>query len=230
MTSRAGHGWSVLLIEDDRQIAQAIDYRLSKEGFRVAFAPDADAAMRLLAQHRFDLLILDIGLPGVDGFTMLQSHPGMTEKIPVLILTARDATEDKVRGLRLGAEDYLTKPFDFSELMARIDVILRRARKSGQHGLRIGNLEIFSDQKKIIVDGQDAELSPREFEVLSVFVERPNRVISKREILQRLADQDLRAADLNDSAVEVIVHRLRKKLERASAGIQTVRGFGYVFR
>lgn len=230
MTPGASHGRSVLLVEDDRQIAQAIDYRLSKEGYRVQMAQDANTAEQLLAEHRFDLMILDIGLPGMDGFTLLHSHPGMTEKIPVLILTARDATEDKVRGLRLGAEDYLTKPFDFSELMARIDVILRRARKSGQHGRKIGNLEIFADQKRISVEGRDVELSPREFEVLAIFFDRPNRVISKREILQQLADQDLRAADVNDAAVEVIVHRLRKKLEQSSAGIQTVRGFGYVFR
>lgn len=230
MTPGGGSGRSILLVEDDQQIAQAIEYRLSKERYRVYRAADAATAIEIVAAHAIDLIILDIGLPGIDGFSLMEQNPQLTEKIPVLVLTARDSTDDKVRGLRLGADDYLTKPFDFGELMARIDVFFRRSKRADPHGVRLGNLEVFPEQKRLTVDQQEVELSPREFEVLSVFIERPNRVISKAVILQRLADEDRRAADINEAAVEVIVHRLRKKLEEASVGIQTVRGFGYILR
>ena len=223
-------GETILVIEDDPQIAQAMGYRLSAEGFSVIAASDATSADRQLELVTPDLVILDVGLPGEDGFSWLDRHALLTKTLPVLMLTARGKTEDKVKGLRLGADDYLTKPFEFAELLARIDAILRRRPSQSHPTTQYGNLIIRHDAKRVFINDLDIDLSPREYHVLTVLAEQPQRVMSKSQILQRLADQDLKAADLNDSTIEVIVHRIRKKLELASVEIETARGFGYLLK
>lgn len=223
-------GETILIVEDDPQIGQAIRFRLQREGFLPILTTDTRSADEELQRNIPNLIILDIGLPIEDGFGWLTRKPELAKSIPVLMLTARGKTEDKVRGLGLGADDYLTKPFEFAELLARIAAILRRQPRRTDQMIEIGNLLIHPNAKQVLVDGQEVELSPREYNVLMVLASQPQRVISKSQILQHLADHDLRAADLNDAAIEVIVHRIRKKLESASLQIETVRGFGYVMR
>ncbi|MBU6142750.1 MAG: response regulator transcription factor [Betaproteobacteria bacterium] len=223
-------GETILIIEDDPQIGQAIHFRLQREGFSPCLAVDTRSADEELQRNIPSLIILDIGLPNEDGFSWLNRKPELAKSIPILMLTARGKTDDKVRGLGLGADDYLTKPFEFAELLARIAAILRRRPQHTDQTIEIGNLLIQPDAKQVLVDGQEVELSPREYNVLMVLASQSQRVISKSQILQHLADHDLKAADLNDAAIEVIIHRIRKKLESASLQIETVRGFGYVMR
>ena len=223
-------GETILIIEDDPQIGQAILFRLQREGFSPCLAVDTRSADEELQRNIPSLIILDIGLPNEDGFSWLNRKPKLAKSIPILMLTARGKTDDKVRGLGLGADDYLTKPFEFAELLARIAAILRRRPQHTDQAIEIGNLLIQPDAKQVLVDGQEVELSPREYNVLMILASQSQRVISKSQILQHLADHDLKAADLNDAAIEVIIHRIRKKLESASLQIETVRGFGYVMR
>ena len=221
---------TILIIEDDPQIAQAMVYRLKAEGFIPLHVSNTAQANEQIAAGAPDLMILDVGLPGEDGFTWLAGHPDLSQSIPTLMLTARGTTEDKVRGLGLGADDYLTKPFEFAELLARIQALLRRRPHRQGKTLRLGNLSLKLDEKRVCINQEDVDLSPREYDVLTVLAEQPHHVISKAQILQRLADRDLRAADLNDSTIEVIVHRMRKKLEGATVQIETARGFGYILK
>lgn len=221
---------TILIIEDDPQIAQAMVYRLKAEGFFPIHATNTAQASQQIASTRPDLMILDVGLPGEDGFTWLAGRPDLSQFIPTLMLTARGTTEDKVKGLGLGADDYLTKPFEFAELLARIQAVLRRRPPPQGNTLKLGNLLLKLNEKRVCIDEQDVDLSPREYDVLTVLAEQPHHVISKAQILQRLADRDLRAADLNDSTIEVIIHRMRKKLEGATVQIETARGFGYILK
>lgn len=223
-------GETILIIEDDPQIAQAMVYRLRAEGYTPLHAANTAQANTQLALGAPDLVVLDIGLPGEDGFSWLSGQSRLTKTLPILMLTARGTTEDKVKGLGLGADDYLTKPFEFAELLARIQAVLRRRPHREDNTLKLGNLMLRLNEKRACIDGDDVDLSPREYDVLTILAEQPHHVISKAQILQHLADRDLRAADLNDSAIEVIVHRMRKKLERSNVQIETARGFGYVLK
>lgn len=221
---------TILIVEDDPQIAQAMVYRLKAEGYRPTHVINTKQASEQLAAQAPDLMILDIGLPEEDGFSWFAGHPELVRSVATLMLTARGTTEDKVRGLGLGADDYLTKPFEFAELLARIQAVLRRRPRRENNTLRLGNLTLKLDEKRACIDEADVDLSPREYDVLTVLAEQPHHVMSKAQILQHLADRDLRAADLNDSTIEVIVHRLRKKLEGAAVQIETARGFGYILK
>ena len=221
---------TILLVEDDEQIAQAIVFRLRAEGYVPLHALTTAQAHEIIASDRPALIILDIGLPEQDGFMWLAHRPVDSRTIPVIILTARGTTEDKVKGLLLGADDYLTKPFAFAELLARIAAVRRRRPTIQRNTISIGNLVIDSDQKRAFIDEQDLDLSPREYAVLLAMAEQPGRVINKSQIVQHLAHHDTRAADLNESTVEVIVHRIRRKLERSDVQIETARGFGYMLK
>jgi two-component system OmpR family response regulator len=221
---------TILLVEDDEQIAQAIVFRLRAEGYRPLHALTTKQANEIIASTPPALIILDIGLPEQDGFAWLSRRPASSQTIPVIILTARGTTEDKVRGLMLGADDYLTKPFAFAELLARIAAVSRRRPAPQRNVIPIGNLLINLDQKRVFVDERGLDLSPREYAVLVAMAEQPGRVINKSQIVQHLAHEDTRAADLNESTVEVIVHRLRRKLEQANVQIETARGFGYMLK
>ncbi len=221
---------TILLVEDDEQIAQAIVFRLRAEGHVPLHALNTAQANEIITSNPPALIILDIGLPEQDGFVWLSHRPADSQAIPVIILTARGTTEDKVKGLLLGADDYLTKPFAFAELLARIAAVNRRRPMIPRNAITIGNLVINLDQKRAFIDEHDLDLSPREYAVLVAMAEQPGRVINKSQIVQHLAHEDTRAADLNESTVEVIVHRIRRKLEQASVQIETARGFGYTLK
>jgi two-component system OmpR family response regulator len=222
----------LLLAEDDAPIARAILRAFEREGLQTAWVTRGDAADEALRAAPFDLAVLDVGLPSLDGIEVLRRLRARQNPMPVLLLTARDDIQDRVLGLDAGADDYLVKPFDMLELEARVRALLRRGQPSfaTSSGLRMGRLTQHEGEEAVRLDGELLELSPREAGVLAVLLRRAGRVVSKSIVLQELASSDSSAMDLSDSTVEVIVHRLRRKLEGNGIEISTVRGFGYLLR
>jgi two-component system OmpR family response regulator len=222
----------LLLAEDDAPIARAILRAFEREGLQTAWVTRGDAADDALRATPFDLAVLDVGLPALDGIEVLRRLRTRQNPMPVLLLTARDEIQDRVLGLDAGADDYLVKPFDMLELEARVRALLRRGQPPAATPsvLRMGRLTQHEGEEAVRLDGELLELSPREAGVLAVLLRRAGRVVSKSIVLQELASSDSSAMDLSDSAVEVIVHRLRRKLEGNGIEISTVRGFGYLLR
>lgn len=222
----------LLLAEDDTQIARAIVHALERAGLQTDWVTRGDAADDSLRGAGYDVAVLDIGLPGMDGINVLRRLRSRGSRLPVLLLTARDEVRDRVLGLDAGADDYLAKPFEMIELEARLRALLRRGMPAPDQPaeVRLGRLSQIDGESAIRLDDTVLELSPREAGVLSALLRRAGRVVSKSSVLQELATQDPSALDLTDSAIEVIVHRLRRKLEGTGAEISTVRGFGYLLR
>lgn len=222
----------LLLAEDDAQIARAVLRALERCGLACEWFARGDTADDALRLGEFDLAVLDIGLPGRDGLDVLRRLRARGSAIPALLLTARDELRDRVVGLDAGADDYLVKPFEMEELEARVRALLRRGQVLLTQGpmLRLGRLAQQSGESGVRLDGVLLDLSPREAGVLTVLLRRAGRVVSKSTVLQELANTDPSALDLSDSAVEVIVHRLRRKLDGSGVQVHTVRGFGYLLR
>jgi len=220
----------ILLIEDDRPIARGIQSSLEQAGFTVDMVHDGIFAEQALTQNRHELVILDLGLPGIDGMTLLSRFRQGNRHTPVIILTARDELHDRVQGLNSGADDYMLKPFEPAELEARIRAVMRR---SGPHGdvprpeVSLGGLRLSGVDRRIFNDEKPLELSPREFAVLEMLLLRHGRVVSKAQLQDHLTHF---GGDLGDTAIEVYVHRVRKKLENCRVEIVTVRGFGYLLQ
>lgn len=206
-------------------IGEAIRVGLKREGFVVDWVHDAAAATEALAIEPYEILLLDLGLPGTDGLELLKSLRARGEGLPVLIITARDAVSDRVQGLDAGADDYLTKPFDLEELAARIRALLRR--KSGRSSSVIEHLGVVLDPAthRVMRDGAEIALSPREFALLQLLMERPGAILSRGQIEQRLYGW---GEEVESNAVEVHIHGLRRKL--GAQFILTVRGVGYRLR
>jgi two-component system OmpR family response regulator len=215
----------LLLVEDDASLATGLARALGNQGYEVAAAGSGEDALGRMASERFDLMVLDIGLPGIDGFEVLRRMRAAGHAQPVLILTARDAVDDRVRGLDLGADDYMPKPFALPEFAARVRALGRRGR--GQSGPRIvhGPLTLDTNARRAWLNGQPLEMAAREWSVLVVLLERIERTVSKEAIIEAVAGV---SDDLSLNAIEVYVSRLRAKLEPAGIRIRTVRGFGYM--
>jgi DNA-binding response OmpR family regulator len=214
----------LLLIEDDTYIARELMLRWRDSDRLALHAPtlaDADAA---LAQGSFDIVLLDLGLPDGDGMDWLTAYRERDPLGAVLVMTARDRVADRVKGLRLGADDYLVKPFAPEELDARIDVLVRRANVARTQSLRFGRLDLIQETSEVLLDGKRLDLSPREFELLFILMRAAPRLVPKRALVDALSARNL---DLNDAAAELYVSRLRKKLEGTGTGIRTLRGVGY---
>jgi two-component system OmpR family response regulator len=222
----------LLLVEDDPMIAGAVQRALDRSGFSTQWEARGDLADDALRTSQFDIAVLDIGLPGRDGIDVLRRLRARGSRLPVLLLTARDEVRDRVMGLDSGADDYLVKPFDMIELEARLRALLRRGMPAQEESavLRLGRLSQIEGEDAVRLDDTVLELSPREAGVLSALMRRAGRVVSKSAVLQQLASNDSSALELTDSAIEVIVHRLRRKLEGSGVEISTVRGFGYLLR
>ncbi|HTC17464.1 MAG TPA: response regulator [Steroidobacteraceae bacterium] len=215
----------LLLVEDDPMIGEAIRAGLKREGFTVDWVHDGAQAALVLKSEPFELLLLDLGLPGSDGLTLLKSLRSRGATLPVLIITARDAVSDRVAGLDAGGDDYLIKPFELDELAARIRALLRR--RAGRSSSGIEHLGVVLDPAthRVTQDGSEVSLSPREFALLELLLERPGAILSRSQIETRLYGW---GEEVESNAVEVHIHGLRRKL--GSAFILTVRGVGYRVR
>jgi two-component system OmpR family response regulator len=215
----------ILVVEDDALLAEGLKSVLTRAGHVVELATTGRHADILLVDEEFDLVVLDVGLPDIDGFEVLRRLRQRHSATNVLVLTARDAVEDRVRGLDLGADDYLTKPFSVSEFEARVRALLRRGAAPAA-AWSVAGMTVDSAAKRIRVDGRPVDLTPREWALLELFLKHPGRVLSKDQIAESLFTFD---EQLSSNAIEVHVSRLRTKIQPAGAHIRTVRGFGYLW-
>jgi len=227
----------VLVVEDEPDIAALIAYQLTREGFRVETVATGTDALGVVNREIPDLVVLDRMLPGLSGDEVLQSLKGeaATEAIPILVLTARRAEEDRIEGFELGADDYLTKPFSPRELVLRVKAILKRSQepavKAGGRILRAGPLLVDMDSHEVLLDGAELNLTPTEFRLLRSLLERKGRTQSRRQLLERAWSVESHLSDrLQTRTVDMHVRRLRTKLGIVGDWIETVRGFGYRFR
>jgi phosphate regulon transcriptional regulator PhoB len=219
----------ILVVDDEAPILEAVSYSLRKEGYKVLVAANAEACMRAFHEHQPDLIILDVMLPSATGFQVCQKIRG-TSAVPIILLTARAEERDKVFGLDLGADDYMTKPFSVRELIARVKAILRRrTEEAAETILRSGDIEIDESRHEVTVDGKTIDLSPKEFALLAFFVRSPGLVFSRQTLLDRVWGAD---AYVEERTVDVHIRWLRAKIEQDASNptrLITVRGLGYKF-
>ena len=212
----------VLLAEDDAMIGAAVRDRLRSQGFAVDWVRDGRAADAAVADDVYDLLLLDLGLPGREGLAVLKALRGRGSTLPVVILTARDAVDDRVAGLDAGADDYVVKPFDLKELEARLRAVLRRRAGSASSVIEHGRLSLDLASHELRRDGVLVPVSPREFALLHALLERPGRILSRAQLEERLYGW---GEEVGSNVVEVHIHSLRRKL--GADLIRNVRGVGY---
>jgi DNA-binding response OmpR family regulator len=216
----------ILIAEDEKRLASFLEKGLRSNGYTTTVVGDGVGASMLALQEDFDLLILDLSLPGLDGMTILREIRHAGKRFPVIILTARDEPGDKVAGLEAGADDYIGKPFHFEELLARVRARLRADTSASEETvLRIGNVALDLRTRWASVDNETIELSAREFELLRTFLEHPNQVLSREQLLSHVWGYDY---DPGSNVVDVYVGYLRRKL--GSHRFDTVRGVGYRFK
>jgi len=214
----------ILVAEDDAILADGVTRTLRQSGYAVDWVKNGAEADSALDTDDFDLLILDIGLPKKSGLDVLKRLRGRDSRLPVLILTALDGVNDRVRGLDAGADDYLAKPFDLAELEARVRALTRRGMAGGPTLLRHGPLTYDQVGRVARLTGEPLELSAREVSLLEIFLQRAGRLVSKDQLVSHLCEW---GEEVSANAIEVYVHRLRKKLEPGGVRIVTVRGLGY---
>jgi two-component system response regulator QseB len=212
----------VLLIEDDRMIAQGLQTALRQDGYTVDWTADGNSAAAALHASRFDLVLLDLGLPGRDGLEVLRELRRRGDATPAIILTARDDIQDRIDGLDAGADDYIVKPFDLDEVAARMRSVLRRANGRGDPCLRAGGICLNPATHVVENQGVPVPLSAHEYSVLEALLQRPGAILSRAQLEDRLYGWD---AQVESNAVEVYIHGLRRKL--GSGAIRTLRGVGY---
>lgn len=215
----------LLVVEDDKILAEGLVDALTQAGYAVDHASNGDIANIFLQQTSYDLVLLDLGLPKLGGFDVLKRLRGRNDHVAVMILTAQDGIESRVKGLDLGADDYLIKPFNLSELEARVRALIRRGKAGANTSLICGDLVFSAADKSATCNGKDMLLSFRELGLLEVLMHKQNKVVSKEQLLESLCNWD---SELGDNAIEVYIHRLRKKIAIANAQIRTIRGLGYL--
>jgi two-component system alkaline phosphatase synthesis response regulator PhoP len=226
---------TILVVEDEFAVARGIQYALQQEGYEVTLARSGEEALEFAVHQAPDLVLLDVRLPGMDGFEVLRRVRASGAKMPVLFLTARDDEVDKVIGLELGADDYLAKPFGLRELMSRIKALLRRAYgdladAAGGRVIRHGDLVIDLERRRVTRGDRRVALTPTEFEILRHLASRPGRVYTRGELLELLRDYE--ALDQDEKTINVHISHLREKIEddpSTPAFVLTVRGAGYAF-
>ena len=215
----------ILLVEDDEMLAGAVSRALTQSAHVVDVARTGAEADRTLATSEYDLVLLDVGLPQIDGFEVLRRLRQRRNPVPVLVLTVRDTLEDRITGLDLGADDYLTKPFHLSELEARVRALIRRAHANARSDLVHGPLRLDMAGRRLYCNEQPLDLSMREIAVIELLLLREGRVVTKQQIVDHLYGWE----DVSTSnAVEVVIYRLRRKLDASGVEIRTVRGMGYL--
>ena len=215
----------ILLAEDDEILSNGISKALRQCGYtvdHVASGADADVA---ISTAPFDLAILDLGLPKMEGFEVLKRMRSAGKRFPVLIVTARDGLEDRVSGLDLGADDYMTKPFDLPELEARVRALIRRSHFGAETVIVYGAVRMDTASRSITISGEPVDFSSRELAVFELLLQRPGKVVGKEQLLEHMYGFD---EEVSQNAVEVLIHRLRKKIEPYGLSVRTIRGLGYV--
>lgn len=225
----------ILVVEDEPTLARLLSYNLSREGYRTKLADHGGEGLQAALQEAFDLIILDIMLPGMSGFEVLEKLRQKGVKTPVIILTARNAEEEVVQGLKSGADDYITKPFGVAELLARVSAVMRRtgtdegqATDEPEEGkmIRIGDLKIYPEKYEVTLSGEQIQLRPKEFEVLLYMAQRPGVVVTRDDLMNTVWGFDYVGGQ---RTVDVHVSSLRKKLEmnQGTVRIDSIRGLGY---
>jgi len=214
----------ILIVEDDKVLADGLTTSMRQAGHAADWTNNGEEADSILSHQAYDLVILDLGLPGLDGLQILKRLRKRGDKTPVLILTARDAVEERISGLDSGADDYITKPFNLGEVEARVRVLLRRGQCGGTNEICLGSLSVDTVGKKVTVGGRALYLSARELCILEVLLRNSGSVVSKKQILGKMYGWD---EDVSENAIEVFIHRLRKKIEGADVSIRNIRGLGY---
>jgi two-component system, OmpR family, response regulator QseB len=213
----------ILLVEDDRMIAEGVRKALRSDGFAVDWVQDGEAALTAVGGEPYDMMLLDLGLPKRDGLEVLRSLRASGRDVPVMIVTARDAVSDRVKGLDAGADDYLVKPFDLDELGARMRALVRRRAGRSDGLIRHGALTLDPATHEVTLHGEPVALSAREFTLLAALLARPGAVLSKAQLEEKIYGW---GEEIGSNAVEVYVHALRKKLGPDLIG--NVRGLGYM--
>lgn len=216
---------NILVIEDDELLADGLSRSFEQGGMTTVHAMNGAAALTFLATTQFDLVVLDLGLPDMDGIEILRSLRRQRLQVPVLVLTARDGVAHRIQALDAGADDYLEKPFDLGELEARIRALLRRAYAEFGEDVQVGALRINPFERRVLAHDELWVLPAREYEVLEVLMLNASQVVNRARILQRLTASN---EDIGDNALEVYVHRLRRRLAPLGIQIRTVRGLGYL--
>ncbi len=219
----------VLVIEDEDKVARFIKQGLEEESYEVELAHDGNEASRMLKENDYDIIILDLMLPGKDGYEVLKEYRRRGGNAPVLILTAKDSVDDVVRGFNLGADDYLKKPFSFLELLARIRALLRRARPEPQEVLKAADLELYPLERRVVRGGKEIELTAREFSILELLLRNKGRVLTRSVISEAIWGEKF---DISSNVIDVHITYLRKKVDKGfdKKLIKTIRGVGYMIK
>ena len=218
----------VLVVEDDPGLARVLERGLVENGYAVDVAATGEDGLWLGSEYDYNVLVLDVGLPGIDGLSVLRRLHEVDRWAPVLLLTARDAVGDRIAGLDLGADDYLTKPFAFGELLARLRVLTRRVAPARPAVLKVGDLQLDPATRQVHRAGQPVALTSREFALLETFMRRPGQVLSRTDLIQAVWDT---AFESDSNVVDVYIGYLRAKIDRpfGSRSLETIRGVGYRF-
>ncbi len=215
----------ILIVEDDETLANILKEGLTEEGYAVDVAYTGDDGLYMAETMPYDVIVLDLMLPEVDGFTVLERLRAKGIQTPVLILTARDSIDDKVKGLDKGADDYITKPFEFSELLARIRALIRRASGKRSPVIKIRNISIDTASREVYKDGQKIPLSAKEYAILLYLATNQGKVVTREELTEHIYDWE---KSIESNVIDVYINFLRKKLSKDL--IETVRGAGYIIR
>lgn len=220
----------ILIVEDDKDLREITTASLEKERYVVSQAPDYRTALQKIEDYDYDCILLDIMLPDGNGLDLLEELYALGKHTNVIILSAKDSLEDKVNGLDLGADDYLPKPFHLAELHARIKSLFRRNLRDGERKLQVGNIEVFPDQFRVLVQGKEIELNRKEYDILNYFMSRPGRLVNKNTLAESVWGDHIDQVD-NFDFIYAQIKNLRKRLKDAGATpeLKSVYGFGYKF-
>ena len=218
----------ILIVEDDNDLREITTHSLEKERYVVSQAPDYRTALQKIEDYDYDCILLDIMLPDGNGLDLLAELHALGKHTNVIILSAKDSLEDKVNGLDLGADDYLPKPFHLAELHARIKSLFRRKLREGERKLQVGNVELFPDDFRVMVQGKEIELNRKEYDILNYFMSRPGRLVNKNTLAESVWGDHIDQVD-NFDFIYAQIKNLRKKLKDSGATIEikAVYGFGY---
>ena len=220
----------ILIVEDDNDFREITTHSLEKERYVVSQAPDYRTALQKIEDYDYDCILLDIMLPDGNGLDLLAELHALGKHTNVIILSAKDSLEDKVNGLDLGADDYLPKPFHLAELHARIKSLFRRKLREGERKLQVGNVELFPDDFRVMVQGKEIELNRKEYDILNYFMSRPGRLVNKNTLAESVWGDHIDQVD-NFDFIYAQIKNLRKRLKDAGATpeLKSVYGFGYKF-